>query len=81
MLFYTPQESVKKVGFTATKKVGNAVKRNRSKRRLRSLFVKYSSSLKDGSYVFVAKDSTAECPYEKLESEFKKVLSRAKTFT
>jgi len=69
------------IGFTATKKIGNAVVRNRSKRRLRSLFVKYSSSLNDGYYVFVAKSTTSQIQAKNLEKDFEKVLSRAKCFT
>ncbi len=80
-MFYYPQDSVKQVGFTATKKVGNAVKRNRSKRRFRALFIKYSSNLQEGTYIFVAKPSTVDCPSSKLEYEFKKVLLRAKAIT
>jgi ribonuclease P protein component len=80
-LFFLPQESVKKVGFTATKKIGNAVKRNRSKRRLRALFTKFSPKLKDGNYIFVAKQSTPDYPSHQLELDFKKVLYRAKSFT
>lgn len=79
VLFYYPQETIKEVGFTATKKIGNAVKRNRSKRRLRALFLKYSPQLQDGSYIFVAKQATPDYPSSKLDYEFQKVLSRAKT--
>ena len=85
VLFYLPQksstqDSTKLVGFTATKKIGNAVKRNRSKRRLRALFLKYSPSLKCGTYIFVAKASTPDYPADKLELEFKKVIAKAKAF-
>jgi len=45
----------KKVGFTASKKVGNSVKRNRARRRLKALFRELGDQLKSGSYVFVAK--------------------------
>jgi ribonuclease P protein component len=72
---------VKKIGFTATKKIGNAVVRNRCKRRLRSLFVMYSPSLQDGYYVFVAKSITSQIPAKNLQKDFEKVLSRAKCFT
>jgi ribonuclease P protein component len=69
------------VGFTATKKLGNAVKRNRAKRRMRALFLEHSSSLKDGSYVFVAKAGLFNSSYEQFKTDFTKVLSRAKTLT
>jgi len=80
-LFFLPQTGVHKVGFTATKKLGNAVKRNRAKRRLRALFCEYSHSLKDGTYIFVAKAGIFDAPFEKLSNDFNKILSRAKTFT
>ena len=47
VLFFLPANKIHKVGFTATKKIGNAVKRNRAKRRLRALFCEFSHSLKD----------------------------------
>lgn len=76
MLFFLPQTGVKKVGFTATKKVGNAVKRNRSKRRLRALFYQHSDSLRDGVYIFVAKQVTADIQHTKLHNDFRKTLQR-----
>ncbi|WP_457746746.1 ribonuclease P protein component [Sulfurimonas sp.] len=81
VLFYLPQQGIHKVGFTATKKLGNAVKRNRAKRRMRALFCEYSNSLKHGTYIFVAKAKILDAPYETLQNDFKRVLSRAKTFT
>jgi len=80
VLFFLPQSGIRKVGFTATKKLGNAVKRNRAKRRLRSLFCDHSNSLKDGTYIFVAKIGLFDASYEKLTNDFTKVLTRAKTF-
>ena len=80
MLFHLPQKTIHKVGFTATKKLGNAVKRNRAKRRLRALFCEYSDSLKDGTYIFVAKTGLFDASYDELNRDFKKILSRSKTF-
>lgn len=76
VLFFLPANEVHKVGFTATKKIGNAVKRNRAKRRLRALFLESSSSLKDGTYVFVAKQTIHETTHQKLKSDFEKILNR-----
>ena len=78
VLFYLPQSEIHKVGFTATKKIGNAVQRNRAKRRMRALFCEYSDSLKNGTYIFVAKAAILEKPYKQLQKDFQKVLSRAK---
>ncbi len=80
VLFHLQKDLTNKVGFTATKKIGNAVKRNRAKRRLRALFCTYSSLLKDGTYIFVAKQSINEISHQQLQNDFKKVLNRSKIF-
>ena len=80
VLFFLPQDGIKKIGFTATKKVGNAVYRNRAKRRLRALFLENSSLLKDGTYIFVAKQSLVESSHEQLINDFKKVTKRSQAF-
>ena len=43
------------MGFTASKKVGNAVQRNFCKRRLRAVFLELQDDVVQGSYIFVAK--------------------------
>lgn len=59
------------VGYTATKKVGNAVCRNKSKRRLRAvvrdILTKYA--LPHTDYVFVARSTTAFCNFEDLKRD------------
>ncbi|DAB27637.1 MAG: ribonuclease P protein component [Sulfurimonas sp. RIFOXYD12_FULL_33_39] len=77
VLFFLPANEVHKVGFTATKKIGNAVKRNRAKRRLRALFLEYSSLLNDGTYIFVAKQAINEETHQKLKNDFEKILNRS----
>ena len=80
VLFHLPKNLFHKVGFTATKKIGNAVKRNRAKRRLRALLLEKSSNLKDGTYIFVAKIAINEISHKQLSYDFKKVLSKSKSF-
>jgi ribonuclease P protein component len=68
-------------GFTATKRIGNAVKRNRAKRRMRaliSLFLKENRLLFDetSSYIIVAKKSLIKASFLDLRDEMKECLSK-----
>jgi len=57
-----------RVGFTASRKVGNAVVRNRAKRRLRAAAAEVleRSGRPGTDYVLIARDATAERPYAEL---------------
>lgn len=59
------------VGYTATKKVGNAVCRNKSKRRLRAIVreILCQYALKHTDYVFVARNTTATCDFSELKRD------------
>jgi len=46
---------------------------------MRAIFREHSNTLKDGTYVFVAKIGLFNSSYEQLNSNFKKVLKQAKT--
>ena len=60
------------VGYTASKKIGNAVKRNRAKRIMRELARKIIINGKINSYyVLIAKTSLLEEKFEKLLLELK----------
>jgi len=54
VLFYKKADEYK-VGFVASKKIGNAVHRNRAKRLLRAHFIENIDLNSKGSYVLVAK--------------------------
>ena len=61
-----------RIGFTCSKKIGNAVKRNRAKRRLRAIAYKIiaENGLKGWDYVLVGRpDATIERPYQLLEQD------------
>lgn len=74
VLFFLPDPHRISVGFTASKKVGNAVARNRAKRRMRALMRTFEPRLVHGSYVLVAKAGTVDAPYALLEKAFEKLL-------
>jgi hypothetical protein len=48
---------------------------------MRAMFLAYSNSLKDGSYIFVAKIGLFESSHENFKNDFKKILSRAQAIT
>ena len=64
------------VGFTATRKVGGAVVRNRAKRRLRHAARQVLSELgKPGAdYVFIARQGAATRPWERLVEDMQRAL-------
>ena len=72
------------VGYTATKKIGNAVIRNKSKRRLRAVCreVLKAYAQKHVDYVFIARNSTASCNFQELRRDALYALKKInKNFT
>jgi len=71
-----PDNTGIRVGFTATKKIGNAVIRSRAKRRLReaarALLPEYGIPGYD--YVFIARDGTTKREWTALLDDTKKAL-------
>lgn len=68
-----------RVGFTASKKVGNAVARNRAKRRLRALAreVIAAEGRAGWDYVLVARaGETADRPFEQMRLDLSNALAR-----
>lgn len=64
------------VGYTATKRLGNAIKRNKAKRIMRELakkvILKYGK--KNFYYVIIAKNSLLKTTFKNLESELIKII-------
>ena len=67
-----------RAGFTATKKIGGAVVRNRCKRRLRALARAHLPTLgtPGHDYVFIARHNTASAPHEMLAQDIQKALEK-----
>lgn len=67
-----------RLGFTVTKKVGNAVRRNRTKRRLRAAArdVLAEQPVRGVDLVLIGRDGTAGRPYDALKDDFRRLLGK-----
>lgn len=73
------QEEALRVGYTATKKIGNAVVRNRAKRRLREAarLVLAGRSLPGVELVLIARRETGGVVFSRLTDNLNKALDEA----
>ncbi len=69
-----------RVGFTVTKKIGNAVVRNRMKRRFRALARELMpvEGIGGADHVLIGRQSGVERPYATLRDELAKALAKAR---
>ena len=67
-----------RVGFTVTKKIGNAVVRNRMKRRFRALVrdIFPESAIPGADHVLIGRSSGIERDYATLAAELKRALGK-----
>ncbi len=79
-------EAPARVGFTVTKKVGNAVVRNRTKRRLReaarlllSAQAQAGAALTGVDLVLIGRDGTRRRPFAALQDDLRRALRRTGT--
>ena len=80
LVMHTAKSRSVKVGFSVSKKVGNAVVRNRTKRRLRACFRPLVGDVKNGLYVLVARPSAAEATFQSLQAQVIDLLKRQHAF-
>ncbi|NWO96021.1 ribonuclease P protein component [Escherichia coli] len=76
----TDADPVMRVGITVSKKVGNAVIRNRMKRRFRALVreVLPEAGLPGADHVLIGRNGGIERPFENLRAELVKALGKVK---
>jgi ribonuclease P protein component len=71
-------DATMRVGFTVTKKIGNAVVRNRMKRRLRALAreVMPEFGIAGADHVLIGREGGIERDYASLTAELKRALKK-----
>lgn len=70
-----------RVGYTVTKKIGNAVTRNRMKRRFRELAreVLPLAGLSGSDHVMIGRNSAVDRDYDKLRTDLQRALAKVST--
>jgi ribonuclease P protein component len=79
VVIYSRRQSIgpNRFGFTVSKKVGNAVTRNRVKRKLREIVRNHDVSSGRGiDFVIIARSSTVTAAYQELKKDVDALLSK-----
>ena len=73
-----PDTQALRLGFTVTKKVGNAVRRNRTRRRLKEAarLLLQQVQVQNADLVLIGRDSTAGRKFRTLQADIRKALER-----
>ena len=82
LVYRKNRSAVSRVGFSISKKYGNAVQRNKIKRRLREIYRKRLEKIRTGyDLIFIVRVGARGASFKKLENQMENLLKRASLFT
>lgn len=67
-----------RIGLSVSKKLGNAVTRNRIKRLIRQFFLEHKTQVEERDYVIIARKPVVEMSYEEVKKSLLHVLKIAR---
>lgn len=76
VLYYTCDSDHLKVGFAVSKKVGNAVTRNKIKRQLRAIFRNYTDKYPNFQIIAVVRKNYLDLTFEQISALVEKLLNK-----
>lgn len=83
-IIYTLEQSEEpefRIGLSVSKKIGNAVTRNRVKRLIRQVFLEEKERIIKGKdFVVIARKPAAEMTYHEVKSSLKHIFKKAKLY-
>lgn len=78
--FHRQKQGEPRIGFSISKRVGNAVVRNLIKRRLRSAVLPYLNQLAKGTdYVIIGRQAIVSADFSHIQKDLDKILRRSGT--
>ncbi|WP_129599564.1 ribonuclease P protein component [Anaerophilus nitritogenes] len=80
VVFYMKNNQVdNRIGFIASKKVGNSVKRNRARRLMKEAFRIYDQQIEKGyDLIFIARVNINDASYQEVEKSISHILKKSK---
>ncbi len=78
LVYVKSRNETVRIGFSVSKRIGNAVHRNRAKRRMRAGLTPMLPHIAGGfNVIFVAKPDVLEAPFSELQKQMETLLRRA----
>lgn len=77
VFFTSNNRNINRFGFVASKKIGNAVIRNKYKRKLRAIVGQGDFKQTGYDFVIIAKKNITDAEFEDIQKDFNKVFKKA----